>query len=102
MEAGFRLAVTGAIKDEVVGIDRVCDFLLRTLQAQSPEVLAETYRLETAQVESNPQELLAQIAQRRGCLKPGGVVDEVRAATVVLRDFREGRLGQLTFDDPGS
>jgi ribosome biogenesis GTPase A len=100
MEAGFRLAVTGAIKDEVVGIDRVCDFLLRTLQTQNPEVLSKCYRLEDTQVESDPQELLAQIAQRRGCLKPGGVVDEVRAATVVLRDFREGRLGQLTFDDP--
>ena len=100
MEAGFRLAVTGAIKDEVVGIDRVCDFLLRTLQVQNPEVLSKCYRLDTIPVESDPQELLAQIAQRRGCLKPGGGVDGVRAATVLLRDFREGRLGQLTFDDP--
>ncbi|MEE2717441.1 MAG: ribosome biogenesis GTPase YlqF [SAR324 cluster bacterium] len=102
MEAGFRLAVTGAIKDEVVGLDRLCDFLLRTLQAQRPEALQACYRLEASGENADPQELLAQIAQRRGCLKLGGVVDEIRAATVLLRDFREGRLGQLTFDDPDS
>jgi len=45
--------------------------------------------------------ILEAIGRARGCLSPGGAVDVERAAKVLLRDLREGRLGRVTLELPG-
>ena len=45
--------------------------------------------------------VLEAIGRARGCLSPGGTVDVERAAKVLLRDLREGRLGRVTLELPG-
>ena len=47
-----------------------------------------------------PGDLLERIAEKRGCLKRGGVIDHPRAESLLLRDFRAGKLGRLSFDLP--
>ena len=75
--AALRLAATGAIAEDI--------FALR-----------EKYGIEDAA--ADPQILLAQAGKRRGCILPGGAIDYARAQTMILNDFRSGKLGRITLD----
>lgn len=116
-ETGFELAITGAIKDRVAGEERLSDYLIQYYIKHYPSNLYSFYKLvENRPAERRPndikdpegglslgdtsQELLAAIARKRGCLKAGGEVDLLRASKMLLRDFRSGNLGRVTFEIP--
>lgn len=62
----------------------------------APQVLMEKYKLK--ELSDEVEILLEEIGRRRGCLLPGGVVDFERTETLVLHDFRQGKLGRVTLD----
>ena len=99
-EAGLRLAITGAIKDSIVGTSLLSDYLLGILMLKAPERLLQNYQLTEENLELLPADLLEKIAENRGCLKGGGAIDHPRAESLILRDFRAGKLGRLSFDLP--
>jgi ribosome biogenesis GTPase A len=103
-EAGYRLAATGAIKEEVLHIDEVACFVLQVLAAEYGDTLKERYGLpDLPDVLPDIQsavEVLEAIGRRRGCLTGGGHVDYEKAAGVLLRDLRSGKLGRLTLEMP--
>ena len=99
-EAGMRLTITGAIKDSIVGTSLLCDYLLSVLQQKDPEQLQQLYKLAPKDINLLPGDLLERIAEKRGCLKRGGVIDHSRAESILLHDFRAGKLGRLSFDLP--
>ena len=99
-EAGLRLTITGAIKDSIVGTTLLSDYLLGILMLKAPEQLLQNYQLTEENLELLPADLLEKIAEKRGCLKSGGAIDHSRAESLVLRDFRAGKLGRLSFDLP--
>ena len=101
-EAGLRLTITGAIKDSIVGTTLLSDYLLGILMLKAPEQLLQNYQLTEENLELLPADLLEKIAGKRGCLKSGGAIDYQRAESLVLRDFRAGILGRLSFDQPES
>ncbi len=98
-DAAFRLAVTGAISDEVFDRERVVARLLALLQADYPDRLAARYNL-AAPLPDSGLELLAAVGARRGCLKGGGAVDHEKAGRIVLSEFRDGKLGRFTLEAP--
>ena len=98
-EAGMRLTITGAIKDSIVGTSLLCDYLLAVLQQKDPEQLQQLYKLAPEDIDLLPGDLLEKIAEKRGCLKSGGI-DHPRVESLLLRDFRAGKLGRLSFDLP--
>ncbi len=100
LETGFQLTLTGAVKDEIVGSLRLADFLLDILKRNSFERVVEVYRLSGVKQGIPSLALLDRIAGSRGFLKSGGVEDHLRAAEQVLRDFRSGKLGCLSFERP--
>ncbi|MBF0349726.1 MAG: ribosome biogenesis GTPase YlqF [SAR324 cluster bacterium] len=99
-EEGFRLAVTGSIKDDVVGIEKITRYLLNYYLEHLPERLETSYELPEKLKGTSFEQSLLMIAQKRGCLTAGGGVDTQRICQLLLRDFREGRLGRVTFDLP--
>jgi ribosome biogenesis GTPase A len=85
-------------------VDEVACFALQTLVADYGNALRERYGLTDLPV-SLPDmqaavEMLEAIGRRRGCLAGGGQVDYEKAAGVVLRDLRSGKLGRLTLELP--
>ncbi len=94
--AALRLAATGAIAGDVFNASEVVAELMSSLAKTSPEILKEQYNIENP--DQDPQVLLEQAGRRRGCLLPGGNIDFGRAEMVVLRDFRNGKLGRITLD----
>ena len=101
-EVAFKLAVTGAIKDDIYDMEKVIFRLLEILQADYSDRLQERYKLTQAQLPEDTTELLALIGAKRGCLRSGGVVDEEKARRIILTDFRSGKLGQFTLDQPSA
>lgn len=97
---GLRLAASGAIKDEILTAEReeVACFLIRYLQSRYPLALQQRYSLEAQTKE--PWDLLLAIGQRRGLLRAGGTVDATAAADLLLREFRAGRLGRISLEEP--
>ncbi len=95
---GLKLAATGAVKEEVFSSEEIAGWLLGWLCEKAPAVLAQRYDL--APVPPEAAEILNAVGLRRGVLLPGGKVDLERAAALIIKDFREGRLGRFTLDDP--
>ena len=101
-ETGLRLAITGAIKDSVVGTSQLSIYLIRILKQKLPDKLQKFYQLTPENITLFPEDILQKIAENRGCLKRGGAIDQSRAESLVLRDFRQGKLGRLSFDHPNA
>ena len=94
--AALRLAATGAIAGDVFDADTVVSELMRVLARTAPDALREKYGIEDAA--ADPQILLAQAGKRRGCSLPGGAIEYARVQTMILNDFRSGKLGRITLD----
>jgi len=97
-DSGYRLAASGAIKDTAIEYELVAAYAARFLLEQYPERLSERFRLK--QQPQGADELLEMIGRKRGCLKPGGVVDLYQAADILLTELRAGKLGPVTFETP--
>ncbi len=97
---GFRLAATGAIKDELLDFQDVALFVLNYLKDEYPDRVKERYKLE--QVPDEGLELFDAIGRKRGCLLSGGYIDYDKAAEIILRELRSGTLGQITLEKPSN
>jgi len=95
----FRLAAAGAVKDEILDPLELGIELVTFMQQHFGEQLQQRYSLENSTADA--QEILANIAKRRGCLLKGGNVDMEAAARLFVKDLREGRLGRITLEKPG-
>ncbi|WP_394349556.1 ribosome biogenesis GTPase YlqF [Propionispora hippei] len=93
----LRLAITGAINDEVYDLEQVMAKFLTMLREDYSERLSERYKL-TLPLPEDSEELLRLIGSKRGCLRSGGVVDCDKARKIILNEFRGGKLGQFTLD----
>ncbi len=97
-EVGLRLAFTGAISDLVMDIEELAVKLLEVISKLKPEALMQRYKL--PEIPAEGFVTLKLIGTRRGCLVHGGEVDYTKAATLVLKEFREGLMGRLCLEQP--
>lgn len=98
-EVGELLAITNAIKAEVIDKETLgANFMLR-LRAYYPEALRTRYKIEP-DPEANGFELLEQAAKKRGFLVSRGEYDLERMANTLLKEYHEGKLGRLTLETP--
>lgn len=95
-EVGFRLAITGAIKDEIINIEQVTIKLIQLLTQIAPQNLMDRYKLE--ELSEDAYENLKKIGSKRGCLVSGGNIDTLKTAAIVLNEFRAGKIGLYTLD----
>ena len=98
-EVGFCLAATGAIKEDVFDREQATELLIERLMQRYSEELKSKYAVEFENSD-DVRAVISKIATSRGCIKAGGVLDLDRVIQTVLRDFRSGRLGRFTLDEP--
>lgn len=96
---GFALAATGAIKEDVFDRESAVELLIDFLLKKYPQDLESKYAVTLAEGD-DVNAVMAKIANSRGCLKAGGLLDIDKVVQLVLRDFRSGRLGKFTIDEP--
>ena len=101
---GFRLAATGAIKDEVVDAQAVAERLLRTLSRDYPALLESRYGFAPDEPigggDDEALPMLRAVCSARGFVMRGGVPDLARAAAAALDEFRAARIGRITLEWP--
>ena len=94
---GLRLAFIGSIKDEILNVEELSVELIKFLKNYYMGVLSEKYDI---MENDDPYQCLADIAKSRHCLLRGNELDTTKAATMLIDDFRSGRLGRLTLEFP--
>ena len=95
---GYRLAVTGAIKDTAISHDDIAFFLLEYLLEKYPDTLKTRFQLDS--LPGSAQELIVIIGKQRGCLRAGGLIDVDRVAKILLNELRSGTLGWISLETP--
>jgi ribosome biogenesis GTPase A len=98
-EIGELLAVTNAIKADVIDKETLAaNFMLR-LRNIYPQAITERYKFEP-DPDANGFELLEEAAKKRGFLISRGEYDIERMANTVLTEYHDGKLGRLTLELP--
>ena len=94
---GLNIAFIGSINDEILDPAELSLKLIDILKSRYPGTLYS--RFETDEGEEAAV-ILENIALKRGCLKKGSSVDYDKAARIVLDEFRSGKLGRITLENP--
>lgn len=97
-QAAVRLAYIGTIRDAVYDQAELCSILLRELLILRPNETKERFKIKHPEIED--ASLLDEVCRGRGFLLRGGELDYDRGCSVILDEFREGKLGRLTLEEP--
>ena len=98
-EVGEMLAITNAIKADVLDKETLgANFMLR-LREMYPQALRDRYKFDP-EAEANGFELLEQAAKKRGFLVSRGEYDIERMANTLLGEYHDGKLGRLSLETP--
>ncbi len=99
-EVAKRIAFTGGIKDEIMDVEELAFYLIGYLRQNYPDMLKDRYKLTEILDEYEDFDLLELIGRKRGCIISGGNVDTLRAANLILDDFRAARIGKISLESP--
>ena len=97
-EVGFRLAVTGAVNDDIVDEEDIAFKLLTFLKERYPKQLMERYKLEEELLSGETLAIMDQIGKNRGCLLKGGRVDYSKVSKGIILELRQGKIGRITLE----
>lgn len=95
-DVGERLAFTGAVKDNVLDIELLGMRLLEILSLSYKDVLFDRYGELDLTLDS--YDLLCALAKKRGMVIRGGECDTLRAATMLLEEFRNCKIGKISLE----
>lgn len=96
-KVGLRLALIGSIKDEILNTDELAMELIKILLEKYPGVLKERYHLAE---EGDALKALMEIGENRNCRSKGNELDYSKAANLLLDEFRSGKIGRITLEEP--
>ena len=95
-KVAFNLASLTAIKEEVLPIYNVVEYILSTLLKYYPEILKQRYGLE--ELDDDIIVNLDIVGKRRGCVIRGGEIDYERVVSAIINDIKDGTIKNITFD----
>ena len=95
---GENLALTGAIKDDILDTETLAVILCGRLRRLYPEMFATRFKLESIPEDMSDYDLFLAIGRKRGFLVSGGEVSEERTAAMLLEEFRSSKIGRITLD----
>lgn len=96
--SGYRLALTGAIKDTAIDHDDIAFYGVDYFLKHYPGLLRQRFQLE--HLPATELELLEIVGRQRGCLGTGGRVDIKKVSSVLLNEYRTATLGQISLETP--
>lgn len=96
-KVGMRLAMAGSIRDEILNVDELALELLKYLYKEYQGMAGMRFKVEESE---NPLDTLKSIAQIRGCVLKGGESDLSKAASIVMEEFRNGKIGRISLERP--
>ena len=107
-EIALNLSFTGTIKEEVLEKIDIAFYLVKWLLEHEEDKLLQRYKLEQEDIETikkqlqNPNEqimeVINKIAKKRGAIISGGYPDEEKIASIIIDDFKNGKIGRITIE----
>ena len=108
-KVAMNLAITGTIKDDILGLTEVAYTLTKFMLENYRNNLLQRYSLDEKQINEilnqeqaeneNIYEIMQLIGKKRGAIL-GGRVDDERTSKLILDDFRSSKLGKITLEIP--
>ena len=109
-EVALHLCFTGTIKEEILDKVEIAYQLTKFLLENYRKKLCERYKLDENYVEetlnqeqpenNNIYEIMLEIGKKRGCIMSGGRIDEEKTSRLILDEFKNGKLGKMTIEQP--
>ena len=101
-EVGRNLAMIGSMNDEILQMTELAADLIACLLVRYREALYERYQImpKRMDTEDTPLSVLQHVCEVRKCYKKGQEADFEKAASIVMDDFRSGRIGRITLELP--
>ena len=99
---GLMLAYTGAVKENVIDLEDLASRLMGLLWQRYPDAIRERYGIEEPEESTGflGYDLLIEAGRKRGFLMARGEINTERMAKVLLDEFRGGKLGRFTLEEP--
>lgn len=97
-EALAKLTILACVPTDLMSEEDAALHLIRLLVERSPRTLELMY--ENVDERLPTLDILEAIGRARGCLRRGNEVDWPRAGTALLKDYRLGKLGRISLEDP--
>ena len=91
----MHLALVGSIKEEILPSLDMADYLLDFFKERYPSILEA--RFDIKEINEN-HAVLEQIAKKRGLLGQSGVLQIENAASLLLKEFKDGKLGKISLE----
>lgn len=100
---GENLALTGAIRDQILDVEELAMILCTRLMAVAPDAFLTRYRLDPAEAAGRDgYDLLEMVGRSRGFLLRGGEINARRTAEMLLDEFRSATIGRISLETPGA
>ena len=96
---GMKLAYTGAVKENIMDTEELSCHLMEVLWKYYPDTVRSRYKVEMPQ-DTPGYMLLEEAGRNRGYLLARGEIHTERMAKVLLDEYRSGKLGAITFEEP--
>lgn len=94
-KVGILLAITGAIRDEILPLDEIAVWAMEYMLTNNAELITRRYDVELC---DDPYEMFERIARKRGFLRNQDEIDHKRVIETFLRELRDDRLGAITWE----
>ncbi len=96
---GMKLAYTGAVKENIMDTEELACHLMEVLWKYYPDTVRNRYKVDMPQ-DTPGYMLLEEAGRKRGFLLARGEINTERMAKVLLDEYRSGKLGFFTFEEP--
>lgn len=103
-DVALKLAYTGSIKDELLDKANIAYRLLNYLEKNNKIELFARYKLTDEEINSiiveddESLKTMNAIAKKRGAIVSKGEVDYDKVSSIILNDFRSGKIGRITLE----
>lgn len=96
---GLHLAMIGSMNDEIVHLDELAYEPIRFLRGEYPGLLEKRYDIEISDGQ-DAYDVIRAVCVSRKCYLKGEELDIMKASSMVVDDFRSGRIGRITLEIP--
>ena len=96
---GLMLAYTGAVKEGILDIEDLSSRLMALLYKRYPQAVKDRYGIDMPE-DTMGYDLLIEAGRKRGYLMARGEINTERMAKVLLDEYRSGKLGKFTLEEP--
>jgi len=96
--SGYRLAITGGIKETAFELPDIASYAAEYMLEAYPEELKARFNIK--ELPETDMELLEDIGRQRGCLRGGGRVDLDKVSRILIMEYRDNSIGNLSLETP--